>query len=57
MSARTAYRLGRVAFGLTVLLLVFCLLTGLSVGGFALAFAFAQCGAWAVTPDPVPASA
>jgi len=54
MSARTAYRLGRVAFGLTVLLLVFCLLTGLSVGGFALAFALAPCAAWALTPGPVP---
>jgi hypothetical protein len=57
MSAWTTRRLGRLAFGSTVLLLAFCLLTGLAVGRFALASALAACGAWAVTPDSVPAGA
>jgi hypothetical protein len=57
MSARTTRRLGRLAFGSTVLLLAFCLPTGLAVGRFALAFALGPCGTWAFTPDPVPAGA
>jgi hypothetical protein len=53
MSAWTTRTLGRLAFGSTVLLLPFCLLTGLAVGRFALA----ACGAWAVTRDPARAGA